>query len=79
MAKKLDNEKLYVIKEYLWEIEYKDLYDPTKAVKMYLMSDIIIPKKFKVFEFIKYIAHPTSRRCLKIKIHRKNRFLTSRF
>ena len=23
---------------------------------MYLMSDVIIPKKFKVFEFIKYIA-----------------------
>jgi hypothetical protein len=35
-------------------IEGVDLYDPVQAAKMYLVLNVIVPKKFCVLEFIKY-------------------------
>jgi hypothetical protein len=35
-------------------IEGVDLYDPIRAAKMCLVPNVVIPKKFRVPEFIKY-------------------------
>jgi hypothetical protein len=36
-------------------IEGVDLYDPVQAAKMYLVPNMVVPRKFHVSEFIKYI------------------------
>ena len=37
-------------------IEGLDLYDVVQAVKMCLVPNMVVPKKFRVPEFIKYIG-----------------------
>ena len=35
-------------------IEGVDLYDPVRAAKMCLVPNVVVPKKFRVPDFIKY-------------------------
>jgi hypothetical protein len=56
-AKSSDNinqAKIEVLEARLKVIEEVDLYDPVRAIEMCLVSNVVIPKKFRVPEFIKY-------------------------
>jgi len=57
MAKAFDNidqYKLEALEARLKVIEGADLYDPVRAAKMCLVPNVVVPKKFRVPEFIKY-------------------------
>lgn len=54
MVKENGLENLAALKEMIRAIEGTNLYDPIKATEMCLMPNVVIPKKFKVLEFIKY-------------------------
>jgi hypothetical protein len=47
-------EKWAALEERVRAVEGNHLYDPVKATKMCLVPNVVIPKKFKVLEFIKY-------------------------
>ena len=56
-AKSSDNinqAKIEVLEARLKVIEEVDSYDPVRAIEMCLVPNVVIPKKFRVPEFIKY-------------------------
>lgn len=52
----IDYNKIVMLEARVWAIEGVDLYDPTQAAKMCLVLNVVVPKKFRVLEFIKYIG-----------------------
>ena len=46
--------KLAAIEERMRAIKWNNLYDPIKAAEMCLVPNMVIPKKFRVLEFVKY-------------------------
>jgi len=46
--------KLAAIEERMRAIKWNNLYDPIKAAEMCLVPNMVIPKKFRVPEFVKY-------------------------
>jgi hypothetical protein len=56
-AKSSDNinqAKIEVLEARLKVIEEVDSYDPVRAIEMCLVPNVVIPKKFRVPEFMKY-------------------------
>ena len=55
---KLSNHEVYdkwtALEERLRAVEGNDLFDPIRAVEVCLVPNIVIPKKFRVPEFVKY-------------------------
>ena len=49
-----DHDKMAVLEARIRAIEGVDLYDPVRAVEMCLVPNVVIPKKFRVPDFIKY-------------------------
>jgi hypothetical protein len=47
-------EKLAALEERMRVIEGNNLYDPVKAAEMCLVPNVVIPRKFRVPEFVKY-------------------------
>ena len=47
-------EKLAALEERMKAIEGNSLYDPVKAAEMCLVPNVVIPRKFRVPEFVKY-------------------------
>jgi hypothetical protein len=47
-------EKWVALEERVRAVEGNNLYDPVKAAEMCLVPNIVIPKKFRVPEFVKY-------------------------
>jgi hypothetical protein len=54
MVKEEGLEKWTALEERIRAIKGNHLCDPVKAVNMCLVPNIVIPKKFRVLEFIKY-------------------------
>jgi hypothetical protein len=54
MAKEDALEKLVTLEERMRAIKGTSLYDPTKATEMCLVPNMVILKKFRVLEFVKY-------------------------
>jgi hypothetical protein len=50
----IDQDKFEALEARLKVIEGVDLYDPVRATKMCLVLNVVVPKKFRVPEFIKY-------------------------
>jgi hypothetical protein len=50
----IDYNKIVMLEARVWAIEGVDLYDPVQAAKMCLVLNVVVPKKFRVLEFIKY-------------------------
>ena len=48
------HEKLAALEEITKAMEGNSLYDPVKAAEMCLVPNVIIPRKFRVPEFVKY-------------------------
>ncbi|XP_061965260.1 uncharacterized protein LOC133689413 [Populus nigra] len=53
-SKQVDYEKLTALEDRLRVVEGADLYDPVHAAKMCLVPNVVVPKEFRVPEFIKY-------------------------
>jgi hypothetical protein len=49
-------DKRTALEERLRAVEGNDLFDPIRATEVCLVSNIIIPKKFRVPDFVKYIG-----------------------
>ena len=56
----IDQEKMTALEARIRVIKGVDLYDPVKAAKMCLVPNMVLPKTFRVPEFIKY----TETQCL---------------
>jgi hypothetical protein len=50
----IDQDKMAALEARIKAIEGVDLYDPVRAVEMCLVPNVVVPKKFRVPEFIKY-------------------------
>jgi len=50
----IDQDKMAALEARIRAIERVDLYDPVRASEMCLVSNVVVPKKFRVPEFIKY-------------------------
>ena len=50
----VDQDKMAALEARIRIIEGAELYDPVKAAEMCLVPNVIVPKKFRVPEFIKY-------------------------
>jgi hypothetical protein len=50
----LEQDKWAASEERLRVVKGFDVYNPVRAVEIYLMLDVVVPKKFRVLEFIKY-------------------------
>ncbi|XP_061946422.1 uncharacterized protein LOC133670035 [Populus nigra] len=50
----IDQDKMKALEARIKVIEGVDLYDPVQAAEMCLVPNVIVPKKFRVPEFIKY-------------------------
>ena len=50
----IDQAKIEALEARLKAIEGIDLYDPVRAAEMCLVPNVVVPKKFRVPEFIKY-------------------------
>jgi hypothetical protein len=50
----IDQDKMAALEARIRAIEGVDLYDPVRATKMCLVPNVVVPKKFRVPEFIKY-------------------------
>jgi len=50
----IDQAKIEALEARLKAIEGVDLYDPVRAAEMCLVPNVVVPKKFRVPEFIKY-------------------------
>jgi len=50
----LDKEKIAALEARIKVIEGVDLYEPVRAAEMCLVPNVVVPKKFRVPEFIKY-------------------------
>ncbi|XP_061945039.1 uncharacterized protein LOC133669048 [Populus nigra] len=53
-SKHVDYEKLTALEDRLRAVEGADLYDPVHAAEMCLVPNVVVPKEFRVPEFIKY-------------------------
>jgi hypothetical protein len=53
-SKQVDYEKLTALEDRLRAVEGADLYDPVHAAEMCLVPNVVVPKEFRVPEFIKY-------------------------
>jgi hypothetical protein len=60
MIKEDDLKKLVALEQRMGAIERSSLYDLIKATKMCSVPNMVIPKKFRVLEFVKY----TGTQCL---------------
>ena len=49
-----DIDKMAALEARIRAIEGLDLYDPVRAAEMCLVPNVVVPKKFRVLEFIKY-------------------------
>jgi len=49
-----DQAKIEALEARLKVIEEVDIYDPVRAAEMCLVPNVVVPKKFRVPEFIKY-------------------------
>jgi hypothetical protein len=47
-------DKWIALEERLRAVEGNDLFDPIRAVEVCLVPNIVIPKEFRVLEFVKY-------------------------
>jgi hypothetical protein len=54
MVKEDDLNKFIALEQRMRALEGIRLYNPIKAVEMFLVPNVVIPKKFRVPEFIKY-------------------------
>jgi hypothetical protein len=54
MVEEHNLEKLFKTEEWLRAIKGKHLCDLVKIIKIYIVHDIMIPKKFKMPKLIKY-------------------------
>lgn len=52
--KDINYNKIVMLEARVWAIEGVDLYDHAQAAKMCLVLNVVVPKKFRVLEFIKY-------------------------
>ena len=52
MVKENGLENLAALKEMIRAIEGTNLYDPIKTTEMCLIPNVVIPKKFRVLEFV---------------------------
>jgi hypothetical protein len=50
----IDQDKMAALEARIRAIEGVDLYDPVRAAEMCLVPNMVVPKKFRVPEFIKY-------------------------
>jgi hypothetical protein len=50
----IDQDKMAALEAWIRAIERVDLYDPVRASEMCLVPNVVVPKKFRVPEFIKY-------------------------
>jgi hypothetical protein len=50
----IDQDKMAALEARIRAIEGVDLYDPVRAAEMCLVPNMVVPKKFRVLEFIKY-------------------------
>jgi hypothetical protein len=50
----IDQDKMAALEARIRAIEGVDLYDPVRATEMCLVPNMVVPKKFRVPEFIKY-------------------------
>jgi len=50
----IDQDKMEALEAKIRVIEGVDLYDPVRAAEMCLVSNVVVPKKFHVPEWIKY-------------------------
>jgi hypothetical protein len=55
MIKEDDLKKLATLEQRMRAIERTSLYDLINATKMCLVPNMVIPKKFRVPEFVKYM------------------------
>ena len=53
-SENIDYDKLTALEERLKAVEGADLYDPVYAAEMCLVPNVVVPRKFRVPEFIKY-------------------------
>jgi hypothetical protein len=53
-SKGIDQDKMAALEARIRAIEGADLYDPVRVAKMCLVPNVVVPKKFRVPEFIKY-------------------------
>ncbi|XP_034908128.2 uncharacterized protein [Populus alba] len=53
-SENVDYDKLTALEERLKAVEGADLYDPVYAAEMCLVPNVVVPKEFRVPEFIKY-------------------------
>jgi hypothetical protein len=49
-----DIDKMAALEARIRAIERVDLYDPVRAIEMCLVPNVVVPKKFRVPEFVKY-------------------------
>jgi hypothetical protein len=61
----IDQDKMAALEARIRAIEGVDLYDPVRAAEMCLVPNVVVPKKFHVLEFIKYIGTQCSMTHLK--------------
>ena len=54
MVKEDDLNKFIALEQRMRAFEEIHPYDPIKAAEMCLVPDVVIPKKFRVPEFVKY-------------------------
>jgi len=54
-ARPMNYNKWAALEERLRVVEANNLIDPIQAAKVCLVSNIVVPKKFRMLEFIKYI------------------------
>ena len=50
----MDQDKLFALEERLRAIEGNDWFDPVRAAKVCLVQNIMVPKDFRIPNFIKY-------------------------
>ena len=52
----MDQDKLFALKERLRAVEGNDWFDPMRAAEVCLVPNIVVPKDFRILEFIKYTS-----------------------
>jgi hypothetical protein len=52
----MDQDKLFALEERLRAVEGNDWFDPMRATEVCLVPNIVVPKDFRIPEFIKYIG-----------------------
>jgi hypothetical protein len=50
----IDQDKMEALEARIRVIEGVDLYDPVRAAEMFLVPNMVVPKRFRVLKFIKY-------------------------